>query len=75
MEPAHIPPAVDPAKAPRAHHRDLKVPVLPNPIRAAPAPKSVPTHAGVKAPKTKPTYGMTRPIYTAPSHVRRDHMG
>lgn len=77
MEPAHIPPAVDPSKAPRARPHDLKVPVLSNPIRAAAAPKGVPTLriAGVKAPKTKPCYGMTLPILTAPSHIDRAHVG
>jgi len=69
MEPAHILPIVDPKEVPRAHRKEVKVPVLPNPIRAAPAPKSVPTHAGVKAPKTKPCYGMTRPILSGPSHI------
>lgn len=74
MEPVHIPPAVIPAKAPQVHHK-LDVPVIPNPIRVVPKPRPAPTVAGVKPPKTKPVYGMTIPILTAPSHVRREHMG
>lgn len=75
MDPVHVLPAVNPVTAPRARHQDLKVPVLPNPIRAAPKPKPVPTVAGIPKPKTKPTYGMTRPILRGPSHVPLDLMG
>ena len=68
--------AVDPSKAPRASPHGLKVPVLSNPIRVAPAPKGVPTlRIAGASPKTKPFYGMTLPILTAPSQVDRSLVG
>ena len=62
MEPAVVLPSIDPSRAPKAVTHDLKVPVRPNPIMPLPAPKRVPTTAGGVAPKTKPCYGMQRPI-------------
>jgi hypothetical protein len=62
MDPLHPLPSVDPARAPVKKPHIANVPVMPNPMMKAPAPKAVPTHSGVKAPKTRPCYGMTLPV-------------
>lgn len=75
MKPVTIRRSVDPSKVPPAPRREVTVPVIPNPIKLAPMPKHAPAHAGVSAPKTKPCYGMTRPILSAPSHIPLEFMG
>lgn len=62
-----LPPADLPAHMSGAHHNEVPIPVIPNPVPMAHKVAPVEAHAtGRPAPKTKPCFGMFSPNMTPP---------